>query len=108
MDPNGKQHFDFRSRRLPDVMISIDDVIGIQFARAQRIWILGLSNTKKYVVASDANYAAQFYLECVCHADETERILNRTSSRDKKRRKPKPFRDTLSTISLLPLYPYQV
>ncbi|VDP24056.1 unnamed protein product [Heligmosomoides polygyrus] len=39
------------------------------------------------LVASDANYAAQFYLECVCHADETERILNRTSSRDKKRRK---------------------
>lgn len=29
------------------------------------------------LVASDANYAAQFYLECVCHADETERILNR-------------------------------
>ncbi|PIO53010.1 hypothetical protein TELCIR_25675, partial [Teladorsagia circumcincta] len=28
------------------------------------------------LVASDANYAAQFYLECVCHADETERILN--------------------------------
>ncbi|PIO66956.1 hypothetical protein TELCIR_11315 [Teladorsagia circumcincta] len=52
------------------------------------------------LVASDANYAAQFYLECVCHADETERILNRTSSRDKKRRKPKPFRETLSTISL--------
>ncbi|XGW14702.1 hypothetical protein V3C99_000739 [Haemonchus contortus] len=52
------------------------------------------------LVASDANYAAQFYLECVCHADETERILNRTSSRDKKRRKQKQLRDTLSTISL--------
>lgn len=51
------------------------------------------------LVASDANYAAQFYLECVCHADETERILNRTSSRDKKRRKPKSYRDNLSTIS---------
>ncbi|VDO58424.1 unnamed protein product [Haemonchus placei] len=31
------------------------------------------------LVASDANYAAQFYLECVCHADETERILNRST-----------------------------
>ncbi|RCN49544.1 hypothetical protein ANCCAN_04316 [Ancylostoma caninum] len=51
------------------------------------------------LVSTDANYAAQFYLECVCHADETERILNRTSSRDKKRRKPKVFRDTVSTIS---------
>ncbi|CAI4232465.1 unnamed protein product [Auanema sp. JU1783] len=29
----------------------------------------------------DANKCAQYYLECVCHADETERILNRTSSR---------------------------
>ncbi|KAK5976151.1 hypothetical protein GCK32_000513 [Trichostrongylus colubriformis] len=52
------------------------------------------------LVASDAHHAAQFYLECVCHADETERILNRTSSRDKKRRKQKTYRDTLSTVSL--------
>ncbi|KAE9415170.1 hypothetical protein Angca_009381, partial [Angiostrongylus cantonensis] len=65
------------------------------------------------LVATDANYAAQFYLECVCHADETERILNRaatpliidnssykvTSSRDKKRKKPKVFRETTSTTS---------
>ncbi|WKY03111.1 hypothetical protein Q1695_016425 [Nippostrongylus brasiliensis] len=51
------------------------------------------------LVATDANFAAQFYLECVCHADETERILNRTSSRDKKRRKPNVFRDAVSTIS---------
>ncbi|KAK6045143.1 hypothetical protein COOONC_17352 [Cooperia oncophora] len=52
------------------------------------------------LVSSDANYAAQFYLECVCHADETERILNRTSSRDKKRKKQKAIRDTLSSHSL--------
>uniref|UniRef100_A0A0K0DIU8 Transporter n=1 Tax=Angiostrongylus cantonensis TaxID=6313 RepID=A0A0K0DIU8_ANGCA len=32
------------------------------------------------LVATDANYAAQFYLECVCHADETERILNRAAT----------------------------
>lgn len=35
------------------------------------------------LVAVDASQAAQYYLECVCHADETERILNRTSSRSK-------------------------
>ena len=29
------------------------------------------------LLSTDANQAAQFYLECVCHADETERILNR-------------------------------
>ncbi|KAJ1367502.1 transporter [Parelaphostrongylus tenuis] len=54
------------------------------------------------LVATDANHAAQFYLECVCHADETERILNRpatslhrpfikTSSHDKKRKKRRYF-----------------
>ncbi|CAD6187713.1 unnamed protein product [Caenorhabditis auriculariae] len=39
------------------------------------------------MVAKNASEAAQYYLECVCHADETERILNRTSSRDLKRSK---------------------
>ncbi|KHJ86769.1 Sodium:neurotransmitter symporter family protein [Oesophagostomum dentatum] len=57
------------------------------------------------LVSTDANYAAQFYLECVCHADETERILNRsvrrTSSRDnKRRRKPKGLREAVSTLSV--------
>ncbi|VDM80574.1 unnamed protein product [Strongylus vulgaris] len=52
------------------------------------------------LVSSDANHAAQFYLECVCHADETERILNRTSSRDKKHRKHKALREAVSTGSV--------
>ncbi|KAK6745460.1 hypothetical protein RB195_011903 [Necator americanus] len=55
------------------------------------------------LVSTDANYAAQFYLECVCHADETERILNRTSSRDNKRKKPKGLNDAVSTPSVATL-----
>uniref|UniRef100_A0A8R1HJI5 Transporter n=1 Tax=Caenorhabditis japonica TaxID=281687 RepID=A0A8R1HJI5_CAEJA len=42
------------------------------------------------LVSTNANEAALFYLECVCHADETERLMNRTSSNvEKKRRKKK-------------------
>lgn len=44
------------------------------------------------LVSSSANEAALFYLECVCHADESERILNRSSSvlKKKGRKKKRP------------------
>ncbi|CAB3403056.1 unnamed protein product [Caenorhabditis bovis] len=41
------------------------------------------------LVSSNANEAALYYLECVCQADETERILNRVSSHNKKKKRKK-------------------
>ncbi|CAO4386257.1 unnamed protein product [Caenorhabditis nigoni] len=38
------------------------------------------------LVSTSANDAAIFYLECVCHADETERMLNRGSSVEKEKK----------------------
>ncbi|KAF1748587.1 hypothetical protein GCK72_025054 [Caenorhabditis remanei] len=61
------------------------------------------------LVATSANDAAIFYLECVCHADETERMLNRGNSveKEKKWRKMKRKPSSMSgpesrTVSSFP------
>lgn len=51
------------------------------------------------LVGSSANDAALFYLECVCHADETERLLNRGSSVGKEKKWKKVKRKTSSSVA---------